>query len=516
MSTKAKICFLGAFLALASALAIQFMTGMWLNLNAILLVVASALVVLAVFLDWKLYWEFLSMRTTKHGMNMGAMILLVVTLTVCLNYLANKHNKTFDFTQEKLNSLSDQSEKLLDGLKNEIEIKVFYKGPSAQEQRQGAKQSLAIYEDNGKVKVRFINAYVDQASAQSYLKDLPDRDQEPLFMFVEYGGRKIRVEEPFDESNITSAMIKATREGETKIYFVKGHGERDLQSDDDSGIKDFAKALGEASFKVEPLSLLEKPEVPADASIVAIIGPAVPYLEAELEALRKYVQGGGRLFISLDPGQRHNLANLTKSLGVQFANNFVLTSRPLPGGGPATIIGPTFDPTSDITRSFPLGRSFALFPLASEVKAADDKPADIDVQDLVKSDNASFTLPDLKESFTPPNETKPVTVAVAVKGGLKKEGSEEKKSAFEAVIFGDSDFVSNRALLAGVNRDLALNSIAFLANQRDLISIKPKLPKGSMITLTAAGRWGIIIAGLTLPLALMVMAGVIWFRRRGA
>lgn len=515
MSKIAKLCFLGAFLALVSAFAIQFMTGMWLNLNSLFLGLAGALVVLAIGLDWKLYWEFFTMRTTKHGMNMGAMIVLVVTLTVCVNYLANKHNKTWDLTQEKLNSLSEQTTKLLDGLKQEVEIKVFYKGPSAQDQRQKVKQALAMYQDYGKVKIRFINAYVDQELALKYLNDLPDRDQGQVFVFIEHNGRKVRVEEPFDEATITSGLIKATRESEAKIYFVKGHGEKDINAEDDSGLKDFARALGEASFKVEPLSLMDKPEVPADASIVAIVGPSMPYLEAELEALRKYVQGGGRLFIALDPGQRHNLANLTKSLGVQFANNFVMTLNPVVGGGPATVLGRTFDSGNDITRNFPAGGSFALFPLASEVKAAEDKPANVQVSELVKSDNLAFTMNDVTQQLRERPQTKPVTVAVSAKsadGG----GEGEKKKGFEAVVVGDSDFIANRALLVGVNRDLAMNAIAFLAGQNDLISIKPKMPKGSMITLTRAHKFGVVIGGVALPILLLVGSGVLWFRRRGA
>ncbi len=516
MSTKSKICFLGAFLVLVTTFVIQFMTGLWLNINSVFLGLAGALVVLAMALDWKLYWEFLTMRTTKHGMNMGALIVLVVTLTVCLNYLANKNNKTWDLTQEKLNSLSEQTTKLLDGLKKDVDLKVFYKGPAAQEQRQRVKQALALYEDYGKVKIRFINAYVDQAQALKYLNELPDREREPIFMFVEYGGRKVRIEEPFDESAITSGLIKATRETEAKIYFVKGHGEKDISADNESGLKDFVRALGEASFKTEDLSLIDKPEVPVDASVVAIIGPSLPYMDVELEALRKYVQTGGKLFVALDPGQRHNLANLTKTLGVQFANNFVLTLSPVVGGGPATILSTNFDGASEITSSFPSGASFALFPLVSEVKAAEDKPEGIEVTDLVKADKMAFTRNDLSQPLRERPETKNVTVAVTVKGKPSEEAGGEKKSGFEAVIFGDSDFISNQALLAGVNRDLALNAMAFLANQKDLISIKPKIPKGSMVTLTGTARLGVIIAGLALPVILLISAGVMWFRRRGA
>lgn len=524
MSRSAKVCFLIAFLALMAAYVMQVITGMWVNLNTILLGVAGATVVLAVALDWRLYLEFLTMRTTKHGMNMGALILLVITLIVCLNYLANKHNKTLDLTREKLNSLSDQTVKVLNGLTDDLEIKVFYKGqqPKVEERKSAIKQQANMYKDaSGKVRIHFINAYVDQEQALKYLADQPDRDVAAVVPFVEYKGKRIRVDEPFEEATLTAAMIKATRDGESKIYFVKGHGEKDIASDDDQGLKEFVKSLQEASFKVEPLELIDRKEIPPDAAVVAIVGPSVPYLDAELQWLRDYARKGGKLFVAVDPGQRHNLANLVKPLGVEFENNFVVTPYPqLVGQGPATILGRSFDASSDITRSIPEGSGFAIFPLVSEVRPAPDKPGSIETREIVKSDKSSFTMADLNRPPQGQPQMKSVTVGIEAKGTVAKAEADKESEAggkpFAAVIFGDSDFVSNRALMAGVNRDLAMNSIAQLANQKDLLSIRPKVAKGEILVLTRLQKIGLLIGGVCIPLLLLITSGVIWFRRRGA
>ena len=65
-------------------------------------------------------------------------------------------------------------------------------------------------------------------------------------------------------------------------------------------------------------------------------------------------------------------------------------------------------------------------------------------------------------------------------------------------------------------RYLAINSLAQLTDQADLISIRPKLPKGTMLMLTGYQRLAIVIVGLTIPLLLLISSAVIWFRRRGA
>lgn len=514
MSKRAKVCFLCAFLILVATFVVKIMISSWLNIFTITLLGACGLVVAGMLFDYKMYWEFFTMRTTKHGMNMGFMILIVVVLVVCVNYLAKMHNKSWDVTQEKLNSLSDQSTQLMKNIKDDVEIKVFTKGPTAQEEKQKLKQSLNLYTDySGHVKVTYLNPYVDNALAMQYLNDLPDRETANAFVFVEHGAKRIRADQPYDEAAITGAMIKATREGEAKIYFIKGHGEKDIAADGEQGLKDFARSLGESSFKVESLSLIDKKEIPADATAVAIIGPSVAYLDSEIQWLRDYAQNGGRLFIAIDPGQRTNLANLTKTLGVEFENNYVVTLAPIVGGGPAMILGRTFDATSDITKNFQGGASFALFYLASELRPAADKPASIVVRELVKSDNYSFTMNDLHAPPKQQPETKSITVGVEAQG---KTSDNKSGKDFQAVIFGDSDFISNRSLMIGINRDLGLNAFAQLANQKDLLSIRPKMPKGTMVILTGLAKLGIVLGGLALPLLLLMTSGVVWFRRRGA
>lgn len=506
MSQGAKICFGIAFLCMVVLAAFQVMAGGWVAANWFLLTGAVGLIALAIFLDAAMYWEFLTMRTTKHGMNMGVMILLAVTTLVCINYLGYKHNKTWDLTEERLNSLSEQTTKLLDGLTEDLYIKVFYKGAEIGDLKGKIKQALGIYQEySKKVKVEFINVYVEQVKAHEYLLNQADIDQAKVMVFLDYKTKRVRIDD-VDEAGVTAAIIKATRESATKIYLVQGHGEKDMSSDDDQGIQQLVKNLTESSFQIEPLNLLDRKEVPADAGAVAIIGPQMPYLENEVQALRAYLNKGGRVFVAIDPGLRHGLAGLVKTMGAEFSNNYVFSLTQIQGQGPATIVGRRYDPASEITRSIPAG-SYTMFPLASEMKAAGDK--NVEVRELVKSDDRSFTVTDP----TKPVNDKPKMSAVVI--ALDVKGLEEGKK-FQGVIFGDSDFLTNRALMFGANRDLAMNAFAQLTDQNDLISIKPKMPKGTMVMLTQVSRLAIIIGLMALPVVLLITSGVLWFRRRGA
>ena len=101
---------------------------------------------------------------------------------------------------------------------------IFYKGDKITQQVSAfklvLKASLDLYKkNNSKIKILFVDAYKNPAQAEKYLADLPDKDQQDLFVFVNYKDRKIRVDIPFNEESLTSAIIKAKKESLRKFYF---------------------------------------------------------------------------------------------------------------------------------------------------------------------------------------------------------------------------------------------------------------------------------------------------------
>src|SRR6185295_2669039 len=85
-----------------------------------------------------------------------------------------------------------------------------------------------------------------------------------------------------------------------------------------------------------------------------------------------------------------------------------------------------------------------------------------------------------------------------------------------AVVFGDSDFASNALLGFQGNQDLFLNTVAWLAQDPDLISIRPKEPEDQRMFLSSQQvsnvRW---VALLLIPGAFVVMGISTWWKRRG-
>jgi ABC-type uncharacterized transport system involved in gliding motility auxiliary subunit len=125
MSKSGKILFVLSVIFFFILCGIRLVLGgfhpmMWVPLALTLLCF-----ILAAVKDHRGILNFLTLRTTKHGMNMGALILLVLAGLFCINLLAVRYEKKWDWSSDKLNSLSDQSVKAAQGLKAKTYKKIL-------------------------------------------------------------------------------------------------------------------------------------------------------------------------------------------------------------------------------------------------------------------------------------------------------------------------------------------------------------------------------------------------------
>lgn len=514
MSKASKFLLIFSVLFFIVLLVARILLGGWHDAMWAPFGISIALFIAALFKDRQIIAAFLTMRTTKHGMNMGVLILLALIGVVCINFLAVRYEKTFDWTSEKLNSLSDQSVKAAEGLKQETQIVLLYR----QEQEQGENvertvRTLVSMYSNVSKNIKFIayNALQRPDLAQKY-----EFNRGPFAVFAVQGERKVRIDQPTEEE-VTKALIKLGRESKKVVYFTTGHGERAMDNREPEGMSILKSDL-EIIYDVKPLTLYESEnKIPDDADLVAIVGPQQQFLETELKALRDYARNGGRLFIALDPGMRHNLAQVTKSLGVEFANNYILDLRSqVVGGGPSVVLGTQFALDNEVTKAFDANQ-FTIFNLASSVRKAPDADAGIEVDQLVNTDARTMGIDEIREQvrFAPNG---PHTLGVAASGKMASAPNQVdgESKEFSAVIFGDSDFLTNSLIGNNLNRDLVLNAFASLSEDKDLISIRPKSPKGMKLEISENGFYGLVGGWALISIALFFGGGFFWWRRRSA
>src|SRR5579872_144001 len=259
--------------------------------------------------------NWMKARQTKYAAYATAYILVILAVLVVVNFLANRYDKSYDSTSNKQFSLSDQSKKVVNGLKSDIHITYFDRDSAFA----GAHNLLDRY-SNMSPKVRV--AYIDpvkkpqQAKAAGYSRDTT--------ILVDSGTRKESAKS-LTEEELTGAIIRSLKSGERNVCFVTGSGEHSI---DDSTAGDGYGAVKTAlegnNYKTRTISLLAgaaqaqpagkttlnvgsapetgaKPEVPKDCTVLVVGGPRFAYTQPEVDAIKTYVENGGKALIMLDP-----------------------------------------------------------------------------------------------------------------------------------------------------------------------------------------------------------------------
>lgn len=526
MSKLGKISLLFSGLSLLAFGVARFVLGtwvpyLWIFIGLIVLFFAAAVVV-----DRAFFKEIFSMKTTKHGMNTGVMVLMFFFLMVVINFLGVRNVATWDFSAARKNTLSDQSIKLVKNLDSELKVIFFYKKgqEGAEENKAGFRELIKKYQDyTSKINLDFIE-----------VNDRPDLakefgvDKGSGIVFLTYKGKKNRIDK-IEEQEITSALVKVSREKDKTVYFTMGHKEYNLdESREADGLFQLKALLEGNNYKVKTWTINSEPKPPADADIIVVAGPTQNFLEFEVKALQDYLKGGGNLLIALE-GTNAGLDGFLKSVGVEPQHNFIFNIVNLGGQGgvdPRMTFGSDFSKDHEITKVF-THNEVTLFQRPMSLAKVNPTPAGMTLTEIVKTSPNSIAFKDLKMGGDGPRG--PFTLATAVKGkfpaaaGSSEAGKTEAgktetgNKEFQLVVFGDADFFNNQFLMQNLNRDLLLNTLASLSKEENLISISPKEVTRTELN-PSSFKQAAFFFGFIIPLPLLMLAASIglWFRRRHA
>lgn len=512
---KSLISILAGFLILSIGFGLKTFFGInFPHSTLILWSIFGLCVLLGIFFEKDLILEFLSLKTTKHGMNMGSAILLVIVLLAAVNYIAYSRNKKWDLTQQKLNSLSEQTIQITKSLPNELRLIGFFKDGQPEIQR-----TKEVFLDVTE-KMRFEN---DKVKVEIYDPDKrPDLKKQynvsslgDVVMLYEGKQKLISVlnllqPEEAEEAIINNIFVLTANNGKA-IYFTIGHNEMDINSEDQEGLAHLKKSLADLNYEVKTINLLETPKIPDDAQIVIIAGPKLSIYDGEVQALTDYAKKGGHLLVMADPGEKHNISKLTDVFGVDYKNNFIIDFTGLRVAGTQYLaVGLSYPSQTGITRGFKANTNFNI---TSEVDFKNLEGIKHEV--LVASSPQSITRPALVEQIElDTTKDKPKSRNIAIVAAGKLPGAEKD---FKAVFYGDASFVNNNDIqVSMMNRDLILNTIAYLAGQKELISIRPKKVDLSAFFITDTQTALLMIGYSLIPAICLVAAGVLWYRRRHA
>ena len=439
--------------------------------------------------------------------NLAVVVLLIVAIVAAVNYLGVKVHQRFDFTAGKTHSLSDQSVQVVRNLRKDLEIKAFFSKNNGN--LEPFNSLLEIYRfHSGRIKAMVIDPYLKPELVKQY-----GIKTDGTLVF-EYNGKSTRSEEVSEEA-ITNAIINVSRQGEKTIYFIQGHGEPDIDASGETGYSEAKAGLEKLSFKVKKMILFQEAAVPRDAAAVIVAGPQKPLLEKELYLLGNYLEKDqGRLLLLVDPEQGAEWKPLLKKFGLGLEDNVVVEIDPLSqfmGGNYFMPVVAKY-PEHAITKNFGYA---TMFPMARGLARITPAPPGVSVDFLASTSPDSWgearyqdEIKTEKITKNPEDRGGPVDIAAACQAG---QGDQKAR----LVVVGDSDFALNKYYMFQANGNFFNNTVSWLAEEKDLIAIAPKVTAPRIVNLTqSGGRLVFFYTMVILPL-LVFAAGIgIWLYRR--
>jgi ABC-type uncharacterized transport system involved in gliding motility auxiliary subunit len=480
--------------------------------------------VLYIASQWREIAGFFGGRQARYGTLAASSVLIVFGILIAVNYIGKRENKRWDLTAAKQFSLSDQSRNVLTKLDSPLEILVF----ARETDFQGYRDRLKEYEYISKqVKTEYIDPDKKRTLAQEH------QVQEYGTLIFNYKGRTERVTSN-GEQDITNGIIKVVSGQQKKVYFTTGHGEKDTVSTEREGYGTIVSAMTRENYGVDKVVLMQTGAVPDDASAVVVAGPKNDFFPPEIDALKKYLAKNGKLLLLLDPADRDdstpltNLIALAHDWGMDLPNSIVVDASGMGRliGTDASVPVAANYPSHPITERFQV---LTAYPLARPVIPVSGGVDGHTAQAFVESSPQSWAEFDLKsvlkDGKVELNEDKgdkpgPVSMAAAVSAPSTEAPkpdapADAPKPEARVVVFGDSDFASNGVLGIQGNKDIFMNTLGWLSQQENLISIRPKEADDRRLTLTATQQNNITWLSLLLvPGAIFGMGILSWWRRR--
>lgn len=465
-------------------------------------------------------------RSARFGYNAVLYTAVFVGLVVVANIFVLQNNERWDLTEQGVYSLSEKSVNVVKGLDKPLRLvamdtsKMMSLAGGVDPER--VRELLDLYKYHNPKEVSF--EIIDPRTKPVEVERLGMKQGNLLYL--EYGeGAQSAISRinTVDEQSITNAIVKLTKGISKKIYYIEGHGEPDVGTDTESGMRSFKDALEDEHLTVEPLMLPRVGKIPEDAAVVMLAAPKLKLQPAEQEALVEYVNRGGRLVMLANPedGGNPEVQALAKRFNIEVGNDVILDAESqMFFGGPQIFVAMGFSPHA-ITSKLS-GRQPPVFSFASSVVAPKGEISGATYSELLKTGPNSWAERDItrlfdqadgKASFGEEDLKGPVPIAVAMEKTVS-QGGDKAPIVSRVVVVGDATWLRNDSFGSMGNRDLVLNIVNWVAGEEGSIAIGPKQMRRSMVQFSQATIKTILALSFLGPEIMLLLGLFIWWRRQ--
>jgi len=449
-------------------------------------------------------------RQARYGSNAFIMSVAFAGIIIIGNVIAYQNPVPLaDLTEDQVNTLAPETLAAIEKLPEKVTALAFF---SQNSNKDSATQLLDKIKSNsnGKFDYQFID---------------PDRDPQAAISAGITGDGKILLQMGelkeivafASETEILKGMLRLLNPGNNVIYFLTGHGERDIEQGGETSITRAKETLESKNYSVVTLNLLVDNQIPEDASAIVIAGPLKPLSENEVKLFKDYLANGGSLVVMEDPaiitefGEASDpLAEmLAEDWGITLNNDIVIdlnSSQPTAAAAAFYDSHPVTINMNNLVSFYPFTRSLSI---ASAVDGVTLSP-------LVQTNERSWGETDF-QSLTQGGGPPSFDESMEVQGPLTLVAAgENMATGGRVVVFGSSNFAIDPNFDQFGNGDMFVNSVDWSAEQEDIANITPKTTTQRTFTPPSQLQWiAILLGSVVIIPGLVVLAGIsTWLTRR--
>ncbi len=456
-------------------------------------------------------------------------ILIIIAACIGLNlFVENANLADFDFTQDKIYSLSDTSKQMAKSIDKEIEM-ILINMPEAQQDFAKKYNS-----ENDKIKVEIVGNATDSTdladkynlTTESSAIVIKSGDKEKIIYSSELYTVDYTTYETKDitEEVLTNALIDVTTEQKPIIYNLIGHNKYStdyfyyIQQD-----------LIDEAYEFKDLNLLTTGNVPEDCSVLMITTLSEDITEAERDAILDYIKTGGKIILFSDPNSTgKSMPNFQKILdeyGVSISEGVMLeqdSDRMLYSTPSAILI--TVSPYTSVTSGTNMNIN-ACFMTSGRIDVKDSEELEklgVEMETLATTGPNSFYRTDYSIEEASKTESDEDVGNATVGALMKKKINDDVTS--ELIVYANNIFITNLRISISSqyysyaldfynNEDLAINSIAYLTDRDNMIVIRKDVETS---TYTVTEKQNIIILSIifAIPAIIIIIGIIVWQVRR--
>lgn len=478
--------------------------------------------------SWKRVADSFSTRSFRAGGYSVAAAAIVLAIAVMVNVFAAALPASvtkFDTTANQLFTLSEQTEKLVGGLTDEVTV--YWIVRSGREEKylesllsryQSLSDKIRVVKKDPDVFPTFTQQYTDSFTENSLIVEAGERyryvDYNDIFV-MDYTSYYYYGTENWSfcgESELTSAIDYVVSENLPKVYLLTGHGESSLSDS-------FTSAAKQQNIEKAELSLLTLESVPADADCILINAPQSDISLDEQSKLREYLGNGGNLFLITDPPKNEKLSNLEALMadyGVSTVDGIVVESDQshYVWGTPYFLLPDIA--SHAITTPLTEGGYRVLLPISQGLTVADDLRDTLSVTKLLTTSSSAFAKAAGYDLTTYEKEdgdvNGPFALAVAISDTVDDGITSDIVWVSSAALVDDQ----TNTQVSGGNQDFFLNALGYLCQaEQSSLSIHAKSLSSDTLTMDSAAVSALTVAVVgVIPAAVIALGIVIWIRRK--